>query len=307
MEALTADITEQMNNKSDVNMPSMSLGSTTAKPTETPEPEALPEEKTQGQYEQEISEADKKIEEYNQLLESLKNGDINYFKDLENKLTKEEKDELNNLIEALKDNSGIPLWMKENENNDFRTQSKDRQDKIINTYKDYYNKYYNNLLSQTRQSLYENKTSPKYDNRTDEQRRYDKLLEEQRHRDDTAYQRTVKDMAKAGLNPRTISGVNYGGGGGSSGSGSKAEEEEEKRKRRRLELLNQQNIEKQQKQRELEMITGIITGLMGTASRTVTGGMMINNMANNKVHSVTEESSYDKGYQRSYKTYNYGK
>lgn len=95
-------------------------------------------------------------------------------------------------------------------------------------------------------------------NKNYDQRTYEDI------RNDTAYQRAVEDMAKAGLSKTTISGgVNYGGGGG--GSASNKEDEEKKKRKKKLEELQRQRelAELQRKEKEFNDTMRIL-GLAGT-------------------------------------------
>lgn len=207
-----------------------------------------PKEMTQGELAQRVNELDRGIEKWNELLDNS-NWTWNEF------LMNVNKNEWDQFEKYLKDNN-IQV-------NDY-------------TKKETLNDFINSLMSNYKHELHGIKTNQNYDNRTDEQIRSDKLLEEQRDRDDSAYQRLVDDMRSAGLNPAAFKGANYGGGGGG-GSGSRDEDEEEKRKKRRREKFEQERARKAEKMRQMELVTGIVTNLMGTATKGVGAGAYMAN------------------------------
>ena len=290
---LTSEGTEQTLNKSDTQQPTMSLGGGGAqmqsvtgtgvksvkdagaidtslggggtmpnkpKETKTEEKEQLTEtpketpEKTQGEQgeqAQKVDDINRAIEKWNELLDK---GKANSWTDFIYSLNKKEFEQFE---KYLKDNN-IQL------------------NPVGNKNKETLNAFISHLLANYKNELHGVKTDPSYDNRTDEQIRNDKLLEEQRQRDDTAHQRMVDDMRAAGLNPAAFKGANYGGGGGG-GSGSRDDDEEEKRKRRRREKFEQDRARKAEKMRQTELITGIVTNLMGTATKGVGAGLYMAN------------------------------
>lgn len=83
-----------------------------------------------------------------------------------------------------------------------------------------------------------------FDNRSDEQKREDDLQSKKEDREDSAYDRAVQDMRKAGLNP----GLMFGGGGpaGSSGGSSAGDSKEDKRRKRKKEALERERLRQQQ-------------------------------------------------------------
>ena len=293
METLTDLGTQETLNRSDTQMPTMSLGGGGAqiqsvtgtgvksvkdagaidtslggggtmpnkpkeepKETKTEEKEQLTEtpkettpEKTQGEQAQKVDDINRAIEKWNELLN--KGSSWNNF------ITSLNKYEYEQFEKYLKDNN-IQLNPNGNKN------------------KETLNAFISHLLGNYKNELHGIKTDPSYDNRTDEQIRNDKLLEEQRQRDDTTHQRMVDDMRAAGLNPAAFKGANYGGGGGG-GSGSRDDDEEEKRKRRRREKFEQERARKAEKMRQTELITGIVTNLMGTATKGIGAGAFMAN------------------------------
>lgn len=212
-------------------------------------------EMTQGEQAQRVDDINRAIEQWN---EYINNGSYNWHDFMTSLTTKEAEMFKDYLINNNLDNLGKL---------DFNNKA---------TRKDFIGGFLSHLLGNYKNELHGIKTDQGYDNRTDEQIRNDKLLEEQRARDDNAHQRMVDDMRAAGLNPAAFKGANYGGGGGG-GSGSRDEDEEEKRKRRRRERFEQERARKAEKMRQMELVTGIVTNLMGTATKGIGAGAYIAN------------------------------
>lgn len=244
--------------------------------TRYPETKTEPQkEETQGEKGQIISNAEKDIEKYNELLDQISNASGSKLYDLFKDLTKEQQQNIYNILSNTKswDYNKSTLGEKGAWNN----LPPDSKKLVENALKDIYNKN----ISNARDTIYNTKNDGSYDNRTDQQTR-----------DDNAYQRLVDDMRLAGLNPASFKGANYGGGGG---SGSKSEEEEEKRKRRRREKFEQDRAKNAEKMRQTELITGIVTNLMGTATKGVGAGLYMANQ--NKLAQASQ--AHQKEMQRS--------
>lgn len=119
-------------------------------------------------------------------------------------------------------------------------------------------------------SIKELKEHNNFDNRTDEQKREDQLLKDQREREDTVAQRGTQDMLKAGLHPAS---ANYGGsiggssGGGGGGGSSESEKEKERRRRRK------KYLEEKRREREREKRQNVMNILSRMGSAATYGGM----------------------------------
>lgn len=127
---------------------------------------------------------------------------------------------------------------------------------------------------------YEIETSSSYDNRP-----YEDI------RADTAYQRAVEDMTKAGLNKYGLSGgVSFGGS-----SSSKSDEEEEKKKKKKRELEEarrraeeMRRAEEIRKSNDMMKILGVIAGLTGTTG--LVGSSVFNALERTKQAQIYADS-----------------
>lgn len=141
------------------------------------------------------------------------------------------------------------------------------------------------------QKINEYKGMKNYESRTDEQIREDKLLEEQREREDTAVQRSAKDIQQAGLHKGLMFG-NIGGAGSAGGGGGGDSKEEQKRKRKKekeeerlrklqFELEKRKHEEKLQQEQE-KMQMQLLTGLLGMTAYTGLGAANIKSKSKKK-------------------------
>ena len=207
-----------------------------------PKPE--PEKKTHGEYQVELNEANKQIEEYNEWLDWL--NEANMIKLVG--IGKKNVEKLNNFLKML----------------DI---TKEEYNEIIFKNEDFGRDLLKNLIKDKLAKTYQIKEDIMYNSS------YDPRPYEER-REDTATQRKVEDYSKAGLNKDAVSGF-YGGGGGGSG-GSSGDEEEEKRKRRKKAREAAQARKEAAKQRRIDRTLDIIKTIGNIGGRF--GGHML--MAN---------------------------
>lgn len=249
MQHLTSEITEATKQHNEMHQQTMGLSNATQHQDLTPQPQQekrQEEEKTQGDYEQEIYDLNTKLDKYqenynwinNLNLEKISNNNNSKLIDI---LSKMPEKYYQNYVK-----NGIPKATY-----NFKTNGYDYDQTMINEIKDYYNKEMGNIRNQIA-TIKDNTKTPGYDDRTPEQKR-----------EDDSYQRAVEDMREAGLHP----GLMFGGGvGGGSSGGSKSDEDEEKRKRKRREELELERAKAQEQQR-------IMSALMGTMGVALMGGL----------------------------------
>jgi len=196
-------------------------------------------EYTQGEYQVQINEANRRIEELNEWLDWLNetygktepitvNDYVKYYK----KLKELSKELLNKDI---------------NEKEFFEIYNS--EDKGKNRFKN----IITDLLAEQYQIKEDILYNSDYDPRTYSERR-----------EDTATQRKVEDYTAAGLNKTAVSGF-YGGGGSSSGGSAKEEDDERKKRRKRREAAAA--AREAAKQRNIDRALNVLSMIANTGGR----------------------------------------
>lgn len=222
MENETILATDHINQRSDAGAPSMSLSGQganidlDARETEKEilsledyinkyTSETYKKKYTQGEYQVQINEANRRIEELNEWLDWLNSSknpfEIKPFTDVY---------KARNKREAFANAIGLTL-------HEWSEIAKQYDDCGTNHWKD----VIKDMLAEQYQIKNDILYNSEYDPRDYNERR-----------EDTATQRKVEDYTAAGLNKTAVSGF-YGGGGGGSGGGSAKEEDDERKKRRK--------------------------------------------------------------------------
>lgn len=242
------------------------------KPTPDPKPDPKQEtNKTQGEYQAELNEIQSQIDR--------NNGYIDIMKDVQQELrnwlasnpnTRKYQDYLA-IVGKLRQIGGDVyknVWGNGGTGEDMVTRIQSQIDE------------YNKLNAPLYDKKYQIENKSNYDNRP-----YEDI------RADTAYQRAVDDMAKAGLNKYGLSGgVSFGG---SSSSRNDEEDEKKKKKKRELEEARRraeeiQRAEEMRKSNDMMKVLGVIAGMTGTAG--LVGSSVFNGIERTKQAQINADS-----------------
>lgn len=260
----TQQATDNLNQQTETTQPSMSLGTTTTsekeqepvtEPIKEQEPALEPKFEPKSTQDEELA----RIEYYNAI-------------DKQSKL----QDDLNKYNEYLNDWQNT--WKKNTPN------SEKIINEITNKIQEIKNEIGNNTQAIKDYEKYIKQLEHYEQNRPKEDWENIDTRSDEQKREDTAYQRAVEDMKKAGLNPASLNAGVSGGGASASPAKSKKEQEEEERKKRKREREERERIAQEKKNKILSAIFNPLGTLANTSiSRTIPNRSSVN-VKNNKTY-----------------------